>query len=633
MKIKKRVLPALLLSLFAAASAPEASAAQFSGVYVFGDSLSDAGYFRPFIASLGLPAPIVATLGRFTTNPGPVWSELVSSYYGVTPAPSNVGTGNIFAQGGARVSSTPGVSTPPGQPERPVSAQIDQFLARGPVDSGALYTVWAGANDLFFQLGAFSAGAITAAQLQTNVLAAATSEIGQVARLQAAGARYVAVFALPNVGATPAFAGSPTAATVTALAAGYNTTLFTGLASAGLRVIPVDTFSFFNEVIANPSAYGFTNTTGIACGAFPPITTPTTVTSLFCYSGNLTAPNADRTYVFADSVHPTTATHALVAQFVEAMIEGPSNYGLLTESAMRSRESHIRSLADGIATGRADDVGKFSVFVGGDRSDFKIDSGAGFPGLDTRSNAGTVGITMRASEAVVVGAAYGYSNNDGTFASNGGNYSVAEHIWSVFASMKSGGFYGTGVLSIADLKFDDMKRNIVLGPTIRVAEARTDGSNASAHIAFGYDFPINRFTIGPTVSVTLQDIDVNSFDESGAGTANLRVLEQKRKSEIWSAGLRASYNFGRWTPWARVTADKERRDDVREVSAIPLTMLAINNSYAVPTYKGDNSYVTASIGLNGMITPSVGLSVGYYYVDSRTGTKQDGLNGMVSVRF
>src|SRR5439155_1411792 len=82
----------------AAVSTPKADAAQFSGVYVFGDSLSDAGYYRPFLSSLGLPAPVVSQLGRYTTNPGPVWSELVSSYYGVTPAPSNVAGGNIFAQ-------------------------------------------------------------------------------------------------------------------------------------------------------------------------------------------------------------------------------------------------------------------------------------------------------------------------------------------------------------------------------------------------------------------------------------------------------------------------------------------------------------------------------------------------------
>src|SRR5437868_12016325 len=124
MKTKKRVLPALLLSLFAATAAPSASAASFSNVVVFGDSLSDAGYVRPFfqgLVSQGFPSALVPVLGRFTTNPGPVWSELVAQYYGVTPNPSNVSGGTIYAQGGARVDQVPGYVTPPGQPQRSVA--------------------------------------------------------------------------------------------------------------------------------------------------------------------------------------------------------------------------------------------------------------------------------------------------------------------------------------------------------------------------------------------------------------------------------------------------------------------------------------------------------------------------------
>ena len=128
MKTKKRVLPALLLSLFASVAAPSASAAQFSNVYIFGDSLSDAGYYRGFLAAAGVPSSLVAIMGRYTTNPGPVWSELVAQYYGFTAAPSNVSGGTNYAQGGARVTGVPGVSTPPGQAQRPISTQIDEFL-------------------------------------------------------------------------------------------------------------------------------------------------------------------------------------------------------------------------------------------------------------------------------------------------------------------------------------------------------------------------------------------------------------------------------------------------------------------------------------------------------------------------
>ena len=634
MKSKKRLLPSLLLSAFAAVAAPSASAQQFSGVYVFGDSLSDAGYYRPFLTSLGLPATVVSTLGRFTTNPGPVWSEIISTYYGVTPSASNASNGNIFAQGGARVTES-SASTPPGFAQRPVSTQITEYLARtgGTADPGALYGVWAGGNDFLQNFQAFAGGQITQAQLQANVLGAATAEIGQIARLRAAGANYILVFALPDIGATPFAlgAGAAAAAGATQLSAGYNTTLFTGLQAAGIRVIPVDVFSLISEVRANPAAFGFTNITGIACGPFPPITT--TGNSQFCGPTNLVAANAATTYLFADGVHPTTGTHRIVADFVKALIEGPTQYGMMAEAAVQARESHLRALNEGIALGRMQPVGKLGVFGGVDRTNFDVSFAPMTGSVDTASNTGTVGITYRTSDSVLVGASFGYSRNRGTFSDNLGSYKVGEQVYSAFASMRSGGFYGTILGSIADLDFSDLERNIRLGPATRTATASTEGSNASFFGTVGYDFTFGRFTVGPLAAITTQNVSVNGFDEAGGGASGLRILEQTRRSEVISLGARASMSFGNWTPWARITADEERRDDVRVVSAIPLSLASIGNTYDVPAYRPDSKYMTWAVGVNGTIVPNVGVSVGYHQVDSRGGIKQDGWHGLVSVSF
>jgi hypothetical protein len=118
--------------------------------------------------------------------------------------------------------------------KRPISVQIDEFLARtgGTADPNALYTVWAGANDVFFNLGALQGGAIDAATLQTNVLAAAQAEIAQIRRLRDAGAQYIAVFGLPNIGLTPAFRGTPNSQSVTATAG--NVIKWVPLPGAGL---------------------------------------------------------------------------------------------------------------------------------------------------------------------------------------------------------------------------------------------------------------------------------------------------------------------------------------------------------------------------------------------------------------
>ena len=309
MSFKKRIIPALIASTMLL-GAPAAHAVKFSGVFVFGDSLSDSGFYRPGLVAAGLPTAVVAGIGRFTTNPGPVWSELVAQNYGGNRAPSNAG-GGIYAQGGMQASgNAPASRVGPGGTQRPLGTQIGEYLTStgGAANPNALYAVWFGANDIFTQLELVSVGAISPAAFQANVLAAATVEVGQIGRLQAAGARYILAFNLPDIGATPAFAGGATAATVSAIGVGYNTTLFTGLKSANIKVIPVDVATLVADIRTNAAAFGFTNTTGMAC-------LPAGSSSLTCSPANTVAGGAN-SHFFADAVHPTTGAHAIIADFV-----------------------------------------------------------------------------------------------------------------------------------------------------------------------------------------------------------------------------------------------------------------------------------------------------------------------------
>ena len=636
--MKKRLLPALVLSAFAAAAAPQADAAQFSGVYVFGDSLSDAGYYRPFLSGLGLPPSVVSQLGRFTTNPGPVWSEIVSNYYGVTPSPSNANNGNIFAQGGARVTAN-SASTPPGFAQRPVSTQITEYLTRtgGAADPNALYAVWAGGNDFLQNSQALAQGAITATDLQNNVLGAATAEIGQIARLQAAGARYILVFGLPDIGGTPAVQsqGAASVAGATAISAGYNTTLFTGLQAAGIKVIPVDTFALGVDIRANAASFGITNTTGIACGAFPPITTAASASAQFCLPSNYVTPNAATTYLFADGVHPTSITQRITADFVLQEIEGPTQYGLLAEAALRARGSQLRMLDDGLFQGRQKSEGGWNIFAAVDGQKADIDASPGNSGFVGHAHSTALGVTVRASESLTLGGALGQSWVNGDFGAGGGGFNMREKLWSLFAAVKAGGFWGNVVASVGDLDFSSVRRNIRLAGVTRTANTNPTGSNGAATVNAGYDFNLGRFQVGPTIGVTSQSVTVNGFDESSAevGSVALRIYDQTRRSEVWSAGLRASMDLNGWTPWLRVTADKERKDEQRFVGATPMSMVAIGSRYDIPAYMPDTSFMTAAIGVRGYVWQDVGIAVSAFNVSGRSGVKENGGNLLVSVKF
>ena len=70
MRTFKRVLLAGALALAVAGPA----AAQFTNFYVFGDSLSDAGSYKPVVPP---------GTGLFTTNPGPIWV----TPFAVSPSP------------------------------------------------------------------------------------------------------------------------------------------------------------------------------------------------------------------------------------------------------------------------------------------------------------------------------------------------------------------------------------------------------------------------------------------------------------------------------------------------------------------------------------------------------------------
>ncbi len=628
---KTRLLPALLLSLAAVTAAP-AQAQRFSNVVVFGDSLSDAGYYRPFLLSLGLPAALVAQMGRFTTNPGPGWSELVSQRYGVaSPGPSNAG-GTIFAQGGARVALSPGI-TPPGQAERPISAQITEYLSAGggAANPNALCAVWGGANDVFVNLGAFQSGAITQAQLQTNVLAAASAEIQQVGRLMGAGARYVVVFALPDIGATPAFTGSPFQPAVSQLSAGYNTTLFSGLAGAGLRVIPIDVFSLFAEITANPSAYGFTHPAPqMACLPFPPFSSAPS--SLFCDAAHVVPGGAD-TYAFADSVHPTTRAHLIIAQFAESIIEAPAQYSLLAEASLRTREGHLRTITEGLSASRQEGIGRWTLFAAGDRGKFDIDTSMGVAGLRSTNKSGSIGAMTRISDGVTLGVALGRTESDGTFGGSAGGFSTKESVLSLFGAARCDwGLYGTAVASIADLKFSGVQRNITLGAQTRTATSAPSGSNASLFASLGYDFRLGRFSAGPLFSVSAQRVEVNGFEEAGAGAAGLRIGSQSRRSQVLSVGARASYDLGAFTPWIRVTRDNERSNGDRVVTATPLS-LPTNNSFDIPAFNPPSEYTTGAVGIYGTFMERIGVSLAYAKVSGRSGISQDAVSGMISYRF
>lgn len=284
----------------------------------FGDSLSDVGTYAPIAGAVGG--------GRFTTNPGQVWTQDVAQYYGDTlSAAYTIGVdhklsahgGFGYAEGGSTV-ATPAdqydfLTDVIGNIEMPVNQQVSSYVsAHGSFNGNQLVLVWAGANDVL------RAGTPPAAN--TTVEQAATTLAQIVAQIVQGGATHVVVVNVPNVGLSPkGLASADGGANLSQLSQLFNTTLNAALQSNGLqgKVIEIDSYTWVTQAIANYQANGFTvSNTAQACD---PSKTPDD-TSLLCSPATYVAPNADQTYMFADDLHPTTHLHTLFAQFVEQQI-------------------------------------------------------------------------------------------------------------------------------------------------------------------------------------------------------------------------------------------------------------------------------------------------------------------------
>lgn len=604
----------LLGAAIAATFSLTAAAADFSNTYFFGDSLTDSGSFAPFLPP---------GTGRFTTNPGPVWSENVAATLGTNATPATAG-GNNFAQGGARVTLLPGV------PETsaltagalPVRDQVSAYLAGfGQADSNALYSVWAGANDIF---RAIDASKPESANPVGYLVGTAGELVGEVARLQAAGARYILVSTVPDIGATPfgASLGPANAAAVTGLVGAYNQTLFGGLSAAGIKVIPLDTFTLLHEVIASPAAYGFVNVTVPACGA---------TGSLVCTSADFVAPDADRTFLFADGVHPTTATHRIISDYALGVIEAPRAISLLAESPLQTRAALFATVYDQAAVGswaRPQAGRNLWVSAGGGR--LKYTSSAAVPGASGNPYDVAVGVDTRLSPNLVVGAALGLSSVKPDFSVAGGNYKQEEQALALYAGYRRGPFHAAAVAAAGNIDYDTT-RVVALGPASRSISGSTSGSNLSLGVLAGYDLSATELKHGPIVGLHSQRVRVDGFSENDSSSSGMSFGEQKRSSLVGSIGYQASYDLGRTLPYARLTLDHEFRKNERSVSASLATLPG--NGFDLPAFAPDRTYGTAVLGVGAKFTPAVSGNLALTARFGQDNVRSYGLQAGISMGF
>ncbi|UYG01197.1 autotransporter domain-containing protein [Halomonas sp. GD1P12] len=571
----------LALSILVAANALPLSALaastfddSFNETVFFGDSLTDSGYYRATIGQLlPIPPDQLDLVGRFTDNPGPVWAEHVAARYDSNAAPANAG-GNNYAAGGARVaaSSSSLFGAAPS-----VSDQLTSYLAStgGVADGDALYAVWGGANDLF----TVSSGADAASVIGNTAVATA----GLISTLQGAGARHVLLFNVPDLGLTPRFNGDPaTRAGATALARQYNETLYTAVAASDAEVIPVDTFALLQEVAAAPGAYGFTNVVDPACTLPLPL----------CNQATLVAPNAGERYLFADEIHPSSATHRIIGEAVVSLIEAPQLQQLVTHSAVLGGRTRANRVAEHLNAIPLDNGVRWWGDLRAERQQ---------PGssdlYDANTPSGLLGVDWY-QDGVVLGGFAGYGDQDADFGGGRGSFQQQASTLGLFTGWYTDSAWANAQLSYSWLDVDT-DRDVQLGSATRRHSGSTQGNNLTAAVNAGVD--VSAFSVagsdiktGPIAGLTWQRVELDGFDETERSSTALAYPDRDVDSLIGRLGWQVRRDGATFNPYLQVSYSREF--ETSDAGRATLQTLPQLGDYRAPRLDLDRDYVELDVG-------------------------------------
>ena len=284
------------------------------------------------LVAAGLPAPVVAGLDGGNGNN---YVTLVNSTAG----------GTDFAIGGS-VTGPTDFNTSGSAALTDLQSQIASFQKEYPTPAaGALYTVWAGSNDILNLLASPAFAGQSATTSQNEVAQSAQDEVNAVINLVQLGAKTILVGNVPNLGLIPAITskGNVVSATAQAYAQFFNITLQSDLQAgasqlAGANVVVVDNYTLLTNTPAGTVVPGrngnvLTNVTNSA------------------YTGSYTADNGTLAanagqYLYFDSLHPTLTGHQAIANLAAADL-GIACYCVGTRIATPAGEAAVETLAIG----------------------------------------------------------------------------------------------------------------------------------------------------------------------------------------------------------------------------------------------------------------------------------------------
>jgi outer membrane autotransporter protein len=240
------------------------------------------------------------------------------------------------------------------------------------------------------------------------------------------------------------------------------------------------------------------------------------------------------------------------------------------------------------ARGPGSDLG---VFLNGQGSFGEQDATSREAGADFHTIGVTTGADFRLTRQVVLGGALGYLASKSEL--DTGSFNGKGVSLSAFGTYYLGDeFYIDAIASYGWTWYETERRT-----DDGVARGDPDGTQIAVSVSVGHDLSFGALSIGPYGRVDYTHIEIDGFNERGAGPANVRVSSQDLTSLLTTVGGHASYairtQWGVFSPTVSAEWQHEFEDNARIVKASVIG----GPTFESRTNNPDRDYFTLGGGL------------------------------------
>lgn len=643
---------------------PAPAQAQFARLFGFGDSYADTGSapggaYRLIglngTGTVSVPfPPYTLTPSNFWPCPSPTYTscrftgstnfvDSLQSIYGL-PGLTN------FSIGGARTDNTntmPFLYTGYGLPY-----ELQQFAASGTrFTERDLIALSIGGNDLS---GINVSGATDVnALISTSATGSAANAVAGVQQLVAAGARNIAWLGtgsskwfpeatLGKNGAIPYNFDAPQRDLWADTYYQQTQLMLAPMAQAGVRIFLFNFGILQQRVAETPALYGFAGVPAgfTGCEAGPGTgSTPTTV-----------AVNVAGCF-YENSVHPTGAAMALIANYMANQIDAPTTVtpqaaiatGLLggfAHSVFDRLEASRRFPPSGPNAAMAamptkavalnEPADRWSVYGAASYAGGSRDRQFYATGYDYDAAGGTLGLEYRLNANWRVGGVFGYSQPDVKLAVQDARNRIDAFQFAGYGSYTDAHWFADGLVAYGRQDFSLERRGI-----IDIIRASTNADVITVAARGGYLFDAGSLRLGPIAGLNYTNATIRGYTETGDVLLTMAVDRQTLDTLTGDAGVQLRYPLqfgsGLYAPFLNLTA---AHDFLRSSHTITTTLVSAPLlPILTPVSADGGTYGRVAAGVSAVVATNVTATLTGTTSFARKGGNDAGVTGGMKLAF